>query len=180
MPDHAGSKRWDSLLQYFGPDSTRTGPDGSLWTSKKSRAKICPATWTAHPADSALGTLACDEYAMASTHESGGYPGGVHEVTGGEKCAQLYTDKMADGSTNFGLHADTHIAAAKNGPTWTERCGRASIPATQNSGAFHKYPAPAWRLLDKDGFFLSNPGFEHCTGAETTCAWRKVRPEALN
>ncbi|RYJ19714.1 hypothetical protein CU044_7561 [Streptomyces sp. L-9-10] len=54
------------------------------------------------------------------------------------------------------------------------RCGRAAIPATQNSGAFKNYPAPAWRLLDNDGFFLSNPGFEHCTSAVTTYAWRKV------
>ncbi len=172
MPDHSGSLKWDSLLQYLGPDSTATGPDGSAWTSKKSRDKICPTSWTAHPSDSSLGTRTCDEYAMPSTHESGGFPGGVNEVTGGDKCAQLYADKMGDGSANFGLLADTRVAV--NGPTGTEECGRAAIPATQNSGAFNKYPAPSWCLLDKDGFFLSNPGFEHCTSAATTCAWRKV------
>ncbi|MFJ6944839.1 hypothetical protein ACISU4_09335 [Streptomyces wuyuanensis] len=172
MPDHAGSKKWDSLLHYFGPDSTATGPDGTPWTSKKSRDKICPSSWTAHSSDGTLGTLTCDEYAMASTHESGGFPGGVNEVTGGDKCAQLYTDKMGDGSANFGILADTRTTA--NGPTGTERCGRAAIPGTQNSGAFNKFPAPSWRLLDNDGFFVSNPGFAHCTSAATTCAWRKV------
>ncbi|WP_329028100.1 hypothetical protein [Streptomyces sp. NBC_00690] len=172
MPDHAGAKRWDSLLKYLGPDSTTKGPDGTLWTSAKSRAKICPSAWTAHPTDSTLEKLTCDEYAMASTHHSGGFPGGVNEVASGDECAQLYTDRMGDGSANFGLLADTRIAA--DGPTGAERCGRAAIPTTQNSGAFKQYPAPAWRLLDKDEFFVSNPGFEHCTSAATTCAWRKV------
>ncbi|MEU0992150.1 hypothetical protein [Streptomyces sp. NPDC005953] len=79
---------------------------------------------------------------------------------------------MGDGSANFGLFADTRVAA--DGPAGTERCGRAAIPGSQNAGAFDMYPAPAWRLLDKDEFFVSNPGFGHCTSAATTCAWRKV------
>lgn len=53
------------------------------------------------------------------------------------------------------------------------RCGRASIPAVQNSGAFHEFPAPSWRMLDNDGFFVRNPGFEHCANT-TTCIRRKA------
>ncbi|NUK25375.1 hypothetical protein [Streptomyces lunaelactis] len=52
--------------------------------------------------------------------------------------------------------------------------GRASIPDVQNSGAFHEFPAPSWRLLDDDGVFVSNPGFKHCANADTVCTWRKV------
>ncbi|MFD7220148.1 hypothetical protein ACFV9P_03895 [Streptomyces sp. NPDC059892] len=104
MPDHAGSKKWGSLLHYFGPDSTATGPDGSLWTTKQSRDKICPSSWTAHPGDSALGGLTCDEYAMASTRESGGFPGGVNEVTGGDECAQILR-------TNWGTGAPTSASS---------------------------------------------------------------------
>ncbi|MGW6458689.1 hypothetical protein ACWF94_22705 [Streptomyces sp. NPDC055078] len=174
MPDHAGSpKNWDSLLKYLGPDTIKKRPDGKPWTSDDSRSKVCPGGWAKHPADPSLGALDCDEYAMASTHQSGGYPGGLNEVTSGDKCAQLYADKLGDGSAHFGLLADTRLA--KNGPTWREPCGRASIPSTQNQEAFHKFPAPAWRLLDGDEFFVSNPGYAHCAkGAPTTCAWRKA------
>ncbi|MCX4586313.1 hypothetical protein OOK40_25475 [Streptomyces sp. NBC_01481] len=172
MPDHAGSVKWDSLLHYLGPDTTVKNDKGEPWSSADSRGKVCPKGWAKHPADAALGTLSCDEYAMATTHESGGFPGGLNQVTSGDQCAQLYADKMGDGSSNFGLLADTRTA--RNGPTGKERCGRASIPDVQNSGAFHEFPAPSWRLLDDDGVFVSNPGFKHCANADTVCTWRKV------
>ncbi|WP_406301129.1 hypothetical protein OHA61_00430 [Streptomyces sp. NBC_00885] len=172
MPDHAGSVKWDSLLHYLGPDTTATRPDGKPWTSDDSRDKVCPSSWAAHRADASVGTMDCDEYAMASTHESGGFPGGVNQVSSGDQCAQLFTDKLGDGSANFGLLADTRTAT--NGPAWKERCGRAGIESTQNRKAFNKLNPAIWRLLDNDGFFVSNPGFEHCANADTTCAWRKV------
>ncbi|WP_347732032.1 hypothetical protein [Streptomyces sp. CAU 1734] len=174
MPDHAGSTRWDSLLRYLGPDTTVKNPTtGAPWTSKDSRGKVCPSSWIAHPSDASLGALGCDEYAMASTHESGGFPGGPNQVGSGNECTQLYADKLGDGSTNFGLLADTR--AAKNGPTWREPCGRAAVPRVQNEEAFKKMQPSLWRLLDGDGFFVSNPGYEHCAkGAPTTCDWRKI------
>ncbi|MFF4506905.1 hypothetical protein [Streptomyces sp. NPDC001401] len=170
MPDHAGSVKWDSLLHYLGPDTTVKNSRGEPWSSEDSRGKVCPSSWTAHSADAAVGTTSCDEYAMASTHERGGFPG-LNQVGDGKECAQLFTDKMGTG-TGFGLLADTR--AAKNGPTWKEKCGRAAIPNTQNETAFKKLQPTVWRLLDDDGFFVSNPGFEHCANANTTCAWRKV------
>ena len=30
------------------------------------------------------------------------------------------------------------------------------------------------RYLENDAFYLSNPGFEHCTSATATCAWKKI------
>jgi len=174
MPDHAGSKRWDSLLHYLGPDTPLTTSSGARWTQDDSRNTICgtASAWSVHPSDASVGAVDCDEYAMASTHESGGYPRGVNTVTSGTKCAQLFTDKMGDGSANFGLLADTR--AAVNGPSGTERCGRAAISKTQNQKAFSAYPAPAWRLLDGDGFFVTLPGYEHCTSTATTCTWKKI------
>ncbi|WP_234386780.1 hypothetical protein [Streptomyces sp. ERV7] len=171
MPYHDGSVRWDSLLSYLGPDTTVKNPKtGQPWTKNDSRGVVCPDNWAKHPADASLGTLSCDEYAMATTHESGGFPA-RNQVTSGDQCAQLFADTMGDGS-NFGLWADTRTAT--NGPSGKEPCGRASIPDRQNSGAFHDFPAPTWRMLDGDTFFVSNPGFEHCTSVHTTCAWRKV------
>ncbi|WP_327406940.1 hypothetical protein OG194_47410 [Streptomyces sp. NBC_01288] len=174
MPDHAGSKRWDSLLHYLGPDTPLTNSAGNKWTQANSRNVICgtSSAWTIHPSDASVGSVDCDEYAMATTHESGGYPQSVNLVTSGTKCAQLFTDKMGDGSANFGLLADTRTAT--NGPSGTERCGRAAISSTQNEEAFSSYPAPAWRMLDGDGFFLNLPGYEHCTSAATTCTWSKI------
>jgi hypothetical protein len=156
------------------------GQPGALSGSGHHREKPLhgggPSTWTKHPADSIVGTTDCDEYAPASTHESGGFPGGVNQVTSGNQCAQLYTDwvfnGVGDGSTSFGLLADTRVAT--NGPTGTERCGRAAIDSSQNQGAFHKLQPSLWRLTDGDGFFIDNPGFNHCSGVAVTCTWRKV------
>ncbi|MFF8643961.1 hypothetical protein [Streptomyces sp. NPDC015345] len=122
--------------------------------------------------DASMGSPACDEFAMASTHESGGYPdtGNKYQVDSGDKCAQLYANSSG---SSCGLFADTR--KDKNGPGNAEKCGRATVPEVQNSGAFHKFPAPAWRMLDKDTFYLSNPGFEHCTTtSSSTCAWKKI------
>ncbi|MCN9240703.1 hypothetical protein NGF19_07815 [Streptomyces sp. RY43-2] len=172
MPDHAGSKRWDSLMHYLGPDTPLKNSSGGTWTSTNSRDRVCDSTWSVHPSDASVGSVDCDEYAMASTHESGGYPNSVNLVTSGSECAQLLTDKMGDGSANFGILADTRTAT--KGPSGKERCGRAAIPSTQNQEAFHLFPAPRWRMLDGDGFFVTLPGFEHCTSTATTCAWRKI------
>ncbi|NUR00826.1 MAG: hypothetical protein HOY79_31155 [Streptomyces sp.] len=58
MPDHAGSKRWDSLMHYLGPDTTEKNSTGP-----------------------SVGSVDCDEFAMASTLESGGFPKSVNLVT---------------------------------------------------------------------------------------------------
>ncbi|MER6161467.1 hypothetical protein ABT147_39080 [Streptomyces sp. NPDC001868] len=70
------------------------------------------------------------------------------------------------------LLADTRTGT--NGPSGTERCGRAAMSSTQNEKAFSSYPAPEWRLLDGDGFFVTLPGYEHCPSTATTCTWKKI------
>ncbi|MCX5562972.1 hypothetical protein [Streptomyces sp. NBC_00038] len=79
MPDHAGSMRWDSLMHYLGPDTPVKNSTGGTWTSDNSRNVVCgtSSAWSVHPSDASVGSVDCDEYAMASTHESGGYPKSV-------------------------------------------------------------------------------------------------------
>ncbi|MFC9683919.1 hypothetical protein [Streptomyces sp. NPDC056948] len=51
------------------------------------------------------------------------------------------------------------------------------MPKDQNEGAFRDVGikfVPQMRLLDEDGYFISNPGFEHCKNADTVCAWKKI------
>ncbi|MGW8326781.1 hypothetical protein ACWGLE_02600 [Streptomyces sp. NPDC055897] len=173
MKVHAGSKKFDSLLHYLGPDTTVKNSQGNPWTSDDSRNTVCPTSptpWPKHAADAAVGGTDCDEYAMASTHESGGFPG-VNKVTSGDQCAQLFQDKSL---TDFGLFAD--IRTAKNGPAGDVLCGRAAINSDQNQGAFKSLQPKVWRLLDNDGFFVDLPGYAQCAGSGTdrTCAWRKA------
>jgi hypothetical protein len=172
LPDHAGARRWDFLLHYLGPDTTVKNSAGDPWTTDDSRKVVCPTSWKKHTADSSVGATDCDEYAMASTHESGGFPGGVNQVSGGDQCAQYFTDRMTNGNTEFGLFADTRTAT--RGPSGNERCGRAAINATQNEKAFSKLPVARWRLLDNDGYFVNLPGYAHCQGADKTCTWKKI------
>ncbi|MFD7756017.1 hypothetical protein [Streptomyces sp. NPDC059757] len=140
---------------------------------------MCPSTWTKHPADPIVGSTDYDEYAPASTHESGGFPGGVNKVTDGSKCAQLYTDwafnGVGDGSTSFGLFADTRTDTDDtDGPDGTERCGRAAIDSAQNQGAFSKLQPSVWRLLDDDGFFVDTPASTTARGRRRAASG--VRP----
>ncbi|MCF3132410.1 hypothetical protein [Streptomyces olivochromogenes] len=172
LPDHAGARRWDSLLHYLGPDTTVKNSNGDPWTTDDSRKVVCPTSWKKHTADSSVGATDCDEYAMASTHESGGFPDGVNQVSRGDQCAQYFTDRMTNGNTEFGLFADTRTAT--RGPSGKERCGRAAINSTQNEKAFSKLPVAKWRLLDNDGYFVNLPGYAHCQGADKTCTWKKT------
>ncbi|MFF8407549.1 hypothetical protein ACF06P_38685 [Streptomyces sp. NPDC015684] len=51
------------------------------------------------------------------------------------------------------------------------------MPTDQNTGAFRDLGikfVPQMRLLDKDGFFIGDPGFGHCKNADTVCAWKKA------
>ncbi|MFJ5228200.1 hypothetical protein [Streptomyces sp. NPDC088400] len=117
-----------------------------------------------------MGSVDCDEFAMATTHESGGYPKSVNLVTSGSKCAQLFADKMGDGSANIGILADTRTAM--NGPSGPSGAGvRQSRAGRTNrcSANSRLRRGGCWT-----GFFLTLPGFEHCTSTATTCTWRKI------
>ncbi|MER6161446.1 hypothetical protein ABT147_38960 [Streptomyces sp. NPDC001868] len=53
MPDHAGSKRWDSLMHYLGPDTLVKNSAGNPWNSNNSRDRVCDSTWSLHPGQDA-------------------------------------------------------------------------------------------------------------------------------
>ncbi|MEW2574402.1 hypothetical protein [Streptomyces sp. NPDC047070] len=76
------SKPWDSLMHYLGPDTLVKTSTGGTWTSDNSRSIVCGtnSSWSVHPSDTSVGSVDCNEYAMASTHESGGYPPGLHHA----------------------------------------------------------------------------------------------------
>jgi hypothetical protein len=172
LPSHPGSPRLDSLVTYLGPGNN-ADPDGGDWTNDDSRGIVCPTGTNGFQPNPATPNGSCDEYAPASTYQSGGMPKGPNQVTSGKDCAQLYTKPMTGGT--WGLLAENRDGYT--GPKWNEKCGRASIPTDQNTGAFRDLGikfVPQMRLLDKDGFFISNPGFEHCKNADTVCAWKKI------
>lgn len=84
---------------------------------------------------------------------------GPDTTASGSECAQFYLDTHDAGAPWRGLFPD--LRAAPYGHTRNEPCGRAAITKDQNQAAFHTFPAPAWRLLDNDAFFVALPGFEH-------------------
>ncbi|ROP56041.1 hypothetical protein [Streptomyces sp. PanSC9] len=172
LPSHPGSRKWDSLVTYLGPGNN-ADPDGGDWTNDDSRGIVCPTGANGFKPNPATPSGSCDEYAPASTYQSGGMPKGPNQVASGKDCAQLYTKPLTGGT--WGLLAENRDGYA--GPKWNERCGRASVPTDQNTGAFRDLGikfVPQMRLLDKDGFFIGDPGFEHCKNADTVCAWKKV------
>ena len=63
------------MLPFFklNGTSTCTRPRGRR-NSDNSRARVCDSTFSVHLSDTSVGNVDCDEFAMASTHESGGYP----------------------------------------------------------------------------------------------------------
>ncbi|GHI54812.1 hypothetical protein [Streptomyces rubradiris] len=169
MKDHAGAQRWDSLLSYLGPDTMVKNAQGKTWTSDDSRYQICGKKWNPHKVPAAVGSTDCDEYAMASTHQSGGFPKSLNKVTDGSECGAVYTDVV---SGNFGLLSD--VGQDPYTLNYSEKCGRGSISSDQNRNAFKGFPAPAWRMLDGDEFFVDTPGFNHCARGIVTCDWKKI------
>lgn len=91
----------------------------------------------------------------------------------GDECAQFYSTPI--NSTTWTLRDDDRYGI----PNWSEKCGRASIPLDQNTGAlapFGRTGGFVWynRMLAGDAFWVSTPGFDHCTAAETTCVMQKT------
>lgn len=63
-------------------------------------------------------------------------------------------------------------------PNWSEKCGRASIPKLQNTGAMAPFGRTGGfvrynRMLEGDPFWVATPGFDHCTATDTTCVMQK-------
>lgn len=141
-----------------------------LGSNEDNRSVICPEApnFVRHPDTP---DTSCDEYAFATTYESGGAEGSG--IESGDECAQLYA-KPLDSSLWFLLEDERFTQ-----PKWDEICGRASIPKWQNTGAladFGKSGGFVWtnRMLDRDQFWVSTPGFDHCSVTQDECSFRRV------
>ncbi|MEU4931025.1 Tat pathway signal protein [Streptomyces yokosukanensis] len=155
---HYGSKEHNAPLHYLANGQTNN------------RALVCPDSWVGR---TETPTASCDEYAFATTYESGGMPNSG--ITSGEQCAQFYATPL--NATTWTIHDDDNYAL----PSWSEKCGRASIPLAQNTGALAPFGrtggfVPYNRMLDNEPFWLATPGFDHCTASDTTCTFQRTNP----
>ncbi|MFG3292860.1 Tat pathway signal protein [Streptomyces sp. NPDC048179] len=156
--NHFGSRAHNTPLHYLA--------DGQ----SDNREVVCPDSWQGR---AETPDASCDEYAFATTNESGGVP--ANGVTSGDQCAQYYATPLND--TTWTLYYDDNYPL----PTWSEKCGRASIPLAQNTGAlapFGRTGGFVWynRMLGDDPFWLATPGFDHCTSADVTCTFQRTNP----
>jgi hypothetical protein len=152
---HFGSEPDNSPLHY--------SPDGQV----DNRKVVCPDSWTGR---TETPDASCDEYAFATTQESGG--AAASGVLSGDECAQFYA--LPIDSSTWTLKDDDRYDI----PRWSEKCGRASIPLDQNTGAlapFGRTGGFVWynRMLAGDPFWVATPGFDHCTASDTACTMQK-------
>ncbi|MBF4135782.1 MULTISPECIES: hypothetical protein [Streptomyces] len=181
LPTHPGSKAHNKPM-FFLPVAAKNGPGHD---PQKNRDVICPdstnGSWasqhghpdtTTVPEISASDKPSCDEFAYASTYNSGGMPanlGGLNPVSSGDACVQTYATRVKQGEWH--LYDDERLA----GPTWNEVCGRSAmsgwINSTSMGGAFSSGFSAKYRLLDQDPYWVSFPQFGHCDASKTpvTC-----------
>lgn len=182
LPTHPGSKAANKPLFYLpakDKNQHKRDPD-------ENRKVICPDGWAAtygnpdatkvteiSPTDKA----SCDEFAYASTYNSGGMPtgmGGMNEVDTGNDCVQTYATRVKQGEWH--LYDDVRTAA----PTWKEKCGRSAmsgwINSTSMGGAFSGGFSGKYRLLDQDPYWVDFPQFAHCDASKMTVACKVPKP----
>ncbi|MEU2246647.1 hypothetical protein [Streptomyces sp. NPDC019224] len=171
LPTHPGSKKANKPL-FFLPSADKNAPGRDPDANRK---VICPDGWAATygnpdattvPEIQSTDKASCDEFAYASTYNSGGMPGGTNEVDTGNDCVQTYATRVAQGQWH--LYDDVRQAA----PSWTEKCGRSAmsgwINSTSMGGAFSGGFSGKYRLLDKDPYWVDFPQFAHCDASKTT------------
>jgi hypothetical protein len=177
LPNHPGSKAHDQPMVYFPASAD---PDGH--TPDDNRKVICPDGWAskkgnpdATPLD-ANDKLSCDEFAYASSYNSGGMPaveGGFNPVASGNECVQTHVTKLSSGA--WRLRDDWRTSA----PTWQEVCGRSAMSNWVNTQSMQPFPSTFStpnRLLDQDEYWVAFPQFAHCDTASTQVKCTVPRP----
>ncbi|WP_405889199.1 hypothetical protein OG427_00155 [Streptomyces sp. NBC_00133] len=177
LPNHAGSESYGKPLYYMGNSDQNT----------TNRGRICPKRWAAASGDAsalddANDALNCDEFAFASSYNSGGMKkseGGLNEAvptgstTGdpdGSACVQSFAKKH---------ETKIHLYNIDNGkvPTFNEVCGRSSISGNQNQqsmgGNFNNF-MKQMRIIDKDAYWLNTRMTGNC--AATDAFGKPVNP----
>ena len=182
LPNHPGSRAANKPLFYL-PAAAKNAPGRDPDDNRK---VICPDGWAADngnpdtttvPEISAGDKASCDEFAYASTYNSGGMPagmGGMNEVDTGNDCVQTYATRVKQGE--WRLYDDVRVDA----PTWKEVCGRSAmsgwINSTSMGGAFSSGFSGKYRLLDKDPYWVDFPQFAHCDASKVTVTCKVPKP----
>lgn len=164
-PNHPGSKGQTKPLYYMGNTSQKN----------LNRGRICPTGWAKDNGDtSALNAtgdtaLNCDEFAFASTYNSGGMAkseGGLNEAvptgstTGkpnGSACIQSFAKKHGSAIHLYNIEG--------NIPTLHEVCGRSAISGAQNRDSVGSRNAKFlkdMRIIDGDPYWLDHRMTENC------------------
>ncbi|MCX5083992.1 hypothetical protein ACFC18_40195 [Streptomyces sp. NPDC056121] len=169
-PTHPGSEAERKPLYYMG-DESQNG---------RSRDRICPTGWAKDHGDAsalvdATDELNCDEFAFASSYNSGGMTaaeGGLNPALlpgkptpTGDACLSTYAKKLG---------AAVHLLSLDGtDPTFTEVCGRSAISGMHNQqsmgGHFGKFMKDM-RIMDKDAYWLDTrmtPGITCLNGGST-------------
>ncbi|MFC4891275.1 DNRLRE domain-containing protein [Streptomyces beijiangensis] len=126
------------------------------------RGVVCPKSGAYQLVEHPLATpdpanknkaVQCDEYAFASTKESGGATG----VSNGGECLQAYARKGGDGK--WRLYDDERPPFGGT-PTYKEKCARASMHGGHNETAGRRLNGfySKQRMLDNDPYFIDAPG----------------------
>lgn len=182
LPTHPGSKAANKPLFYL-PAASKNAPGRDPDDNRK---VICPDGWAAThgnpdattvPEISSGDKASCDEFAYASTYNSGGMPagmGGMNEVDTGNDCVQTYATRVKQGEWH--LYDDVRESA----PTWAEVCGRSAmsgwINSTSMGGAFSSGFSTKYRMLDKDPYWVAFPQFAHCDASKATVTCTVPKP----
>ncbi|WP_327118918.1 hypothetical protein OG206_22630 [Streptomyces sp. NBC_01341] len=142
LASHPGSEEHNKPLHRLADDSK----------AKENRDKMCMLAVAEWKPNTAADGESCDEYPFAKSRESGGMT-----LTSGKYCVQMYADKQTDGT--WMLELDNNYTY----PSWNEPCGRAAVPARQNTdagGDLGRFTTEV-RLLDSDAYFVQT-GYEGC------------------
>ncbi|RKS78685.1 hypothetical protein BZB76_0109 [Actinomadura pelletieri DSM 43383] len=172
LPNHPGSKQHNAPMYYLAP---RDRADNPGRTPDDNRDVICLSGWAkknAHPETASLPEInskdvpSCDEFAFAASYNSSGMPaayGGLNSVSSGDQCLKTYATRKVRGEWH--LYNDER----KQAPTFRELCGRSAmsnwIKGTSMGGAFSSGFSGKYRLLNRDPYWVSTPGFEHCNAS---------------
>ncbi|MFJ3308954.1 hypothetical protein ACIPSA_39095 [Streptomyces sp. NPDC086549] len=179
LPNHPGSKAAGTPMKYLpGKTLNQHGRDPN-----DNRKVICPQVdgkgWavargnpdtTLLPDQRPNDTRSCDEFAYASTYNSGGMPSnldGLNPVTSGDQCVQTYATRVKQ--DEWHLYDEIREAA----PTWKEVCGRSSMSTWINSGSMGGFSgtfaaAGKFHLLDEDEYWVAFPEFANCDATKAT------------
>lgn len=167
--------RYDKPLYYMG-DAAQ---------NKKNRARMCPTGWAAENGDpSALDDandeLNCDEFAFASSYNSGGMKkseGGLNEAvpagstTGtpnGKACLQTFAKKQG---TKIHLYNVDFGGGWDNVPHFNEVCGRSAISGVHNQESMGSNFASfmkQMRIMDRDAYWLDTRMTGNCDPTDGT------------